>query len=287
MSENTINANKKISIVMAYYNRKTLLKFTLDTIKNSKYTNFEIIIVDDVSSQEHKLDDLIPEYACFDIKLIKLDHKTKSYKNPCIPFNIGFKYATGDIIILQNPECCHIGDVLTYIATNLKEKQYYSMTCAAMRDEGCNQKLHSLMAESNSNSSGIEDNFYTLTLKYVLDLATEMNNLSIWYNHEKYRPYAYHFLAAIPRDVLIEINGFDDRYALGTCFDDLEFLTRIKLANIEVIIPPISENNPFCIHQWHPTRIDAYAKLLWEINRCLFLDHMKSLKVDTGSFKFD
>lgn len=270
---------RKISIVMAYYNRKNLLKFTLDTIRDSKYKNFEIIIVDDASDPEHNIDEFVKDYDFFDIKLIKIDPKVKKHKSPCIPFNIGFKHATGDIIIMQNPECCHVGDVLTYVAENLKEKQYYSMTCAAMKDADCNQDLYKLYG----------DDFYKLTKDFVFKLAEQQNNKYFWYNHEKYRPYAYHFLSAMPRDVLLEVNGFDERYALGTCFDDIEILLRIKAANVDVIIPPISETNdtPFCIHQWHPTRKDAYAKALWDINHDLFVDHMKDLNIDITGLKFD
>ena len=42
-----------------------------------------------------------------------------------------------------------------------------------------------------------------------------------------------------------------------------------------LIIPTISPTNdiPFCIHQWHPTRVDAYNSDLMELNKKrIFID---------------
>ena len=73
-----------------------------------------------------------------------LDKKTKNYleKNfnntqVIIPkenlglarsYNIGIKKSTGDIIILQNPECCHIGDIMTITNCLLKENDYLAFS---------------------------------------------------------------------------------------------------------------------------------------------------------------
>ena len=46
--------------------------------------------------------------------------------NPCIPYNIGIKAASGDIIVLQ-PEVMHIGDCLSFINDNLNEKIGYHL----------------------------------------------------------------------------------------------------------------------------------------------------------------
>ena len=54
--------DKKISIVMTYWNRKKELKFTLETILRSNYTNKEIIIVDDCSDNEHRLEEFIKTF---------------------------------------------------------------------------------------------------------------------------------------------------------------------------------------------------------------------------------
>ena len=104
----------KISIVTSYFNRKKLLINTLKSIKQTEFKNFEFIIVDDASNNDNKIDDLVYDFPF--IKLIRIEPEDKWYINPCIPFNIGFKNITGDIVIIQNPECFHTSDIISFVA---------------------------------------------------------------------------------------------------------------------------------------------------------------------------
>ena len=99
-----------ISIVSAYYNRKDLLINTLESLKNSEVKDYEYIVVDDVSSDEHRIEDLQELYP--NLKVIRINKEDKWWVNPCIPYNIGFKQIKGDIVIIQNPECKHMGDIM-------------------------------------------------------------------------------------------------------------------------------------------------------------------------------
>ncbi len=270
--------NKKISIVMAYHNRKDVLKFTLDTIKLSVYKNIEIIIVDDASDIDQSIDTLINEYKSIYIKLIKIKKQTKKYKNACIPYNIGFKYATGDIIIIQNPECCHIGDIIMYIVENLKNNTYFTFTCANLKERMYNDDIYKYFIENT-------DNFYNNITKYINKLSIKYNNsIDIWYNHNIYRNCNYHFLSAINKEDLLKLNGFDDRYAYGTCFDDVEFIYRIIKNNIKVDLIDMN-NKPFCIHQNHDRTNNAYNIDLWNINKDIFKKHMNELGIDFSQLK--
>jgi len=73
-----------ISIVMGYYNRKQQTINTLDYFENYKSYNYEVIIVDDNSTPEHHLDDIIKKYT-FPIKYIKnyRRRKREPYKSMC------------------------------------------------------------------------------------------------------------------------------------------------------------------------------------------------------------
>ena len=113
---------KKISIVMACYNRKSQ---TLETLKGfeqmyaGKY-NFEVIIVDDNSNDENRLEEDIKQFS-FPIKLIMITAEEKETRiNPCSAYNKGFTEATGEIVIVQNSDCVHIKDVLNHILYNFK-----------------------------------------------------------------------------------------------------------------------------------------------------------------------
>ena len=114
----------KISILMTYYKRIRELKNTLHSFRESKHDDFEVIIVDDATGDgEHDSKSVVGEFSDLDIKLIRIDPKDKWWLNPSVPFNIGFKGASGEKIIIQNAECFHNGDVISYTANDLKENQ--------------------------------------------------------------------------------------------------------------------------------------------------------------------
>jgi len=239
----------KISIVTSYYNRKPQFINTLKTIEKSLQINdVELIVVDDCSSKEHQLDD-IPEKYPF-VKTIKLKSEDRWYTNPCVPFNKAIREAKGDIIVLQNPECLHVGDILTDISNKITDKNYLTYAVYSI-DKNTTSYLYDL---SYDNEKIFEN---------IKKLISPMNNINYaregsacWYNHSKYRPAAYHFVSAIKRVNMDKLNGFDERYANGIGFDDDEFLFRVKLLNLNIEI----HDNPFAIHQWHYNENNFFAK---------------------------
>ena len=64
-----------ISIVMSYYNRIDLLRYTLKTFTHSQEKDFEIVIVDDFSSTEHNIDNINLEFPTLNIKIIKMSRR--------------------------------------------------------------------------------------------------------------------------------------------------------------------------------------------------------------------
>ena len=127
------NIEKKISIVMAYYNRKPQTLRTLDNFEKQyagKF-DFEVIIIDDNSNNENRLEDIIEKYN-FPINLIVISKEEKGDRiNPCVVYNKGFLQSTGEFIIIQNPECYHVGNILKHMIDNLKEQDYFSYSCFA------------------------------------------------------------------------------------------------------------------------------------------------------------
>jgi GT2 family glycosyltransferase len=222
---------KSISIVTAYHNRKILFYNTLKTIQNSSNKNIEVIAVDDCSNDDNRLDDLTVEFPF--LKIIRLEKENKWYINPCVPFNIGFKEAKNDVVLIQNPECLHIGDVLNK-ASEIKDKEYYSFACYSI-----NQDI-----TSKINKVG-NDSLLELIQPEPRGVGHDGDNG--WYNHGIYRPVRYHFTSAINRVDLLELGGFDERYAEGIAYDDNEILFRIDRMGLKTKFI----NNPFVVHQWH------------------------------------
>lgn len=224
-----------ISIVSAYYNRKPQFYRTLKSISNSKVKDFEYIVVDDGSSDEHRLEDLVKEFPF--LKIIRIEPKDKWYVNSCIPFNIGIRNISGDIIILQNPECLHVHDVLSYAKKYVNDDNYVTFSAYAINEKLTNFDL----------LNHIQANTVPQFLKGLPQKITDDATYTGWYNHTKYRPAYYHFCSTITKKNMDLLNGFDERYADGIACDDDEFVVRIgRLGLKKIIVDDVS-----VIHQWH------------------------------------
>lgn len=224
----------KISIVSAYYNRKQLLYNTLKSISLTKHVDFEYVVVDDASVENERIEDLSNEFDFLKVKRID----EKQHINPCVPYNIGFNSSVGDIIIIQNPECLHGGDILTFVDNNITENNYISFS------------TYALTKAQTSLINGVNSNI----INQVLNISNPTINSSFytlekpgWYNHSKYRPVGYHFCSAIHRNNLKKLNGFDERFKDGISYDDDEFLFRLRKLNLNISI----NDNLSVFHQFH------------------------------------
>ena len=231
-----------ISIVMSYYNRRQHLINTLNSILQSRYTNYEVVVVDDGSSDEHRIEYLQDTYKF--LKVIRIEPSEKNHTNPCIPTNIAIQNCIGDIIIIQNPECFHCDDILTYTADNIKENVYLAYTTV---NKNVVDKL--MFIDWNID--------YKQQLKYLvgdIDINKSLPQ-NHWYCHERFRPKAYNFCTAILREDLKKLNGFDERYAYGVDYDDDEFLHRIIKMGMSVKF--IGEC--LVIHQHHSSHYEIIS----------------------------
>lgn len=256
--------DKKISICIAYHNRKDQIDVTLKTIGMSKYKNIEVIIVDDGSNEDQDLDNIIKQYN-YQIKLIKITKEEKKHINPCVAYNMAFKEATGEIIIIQNAEVAHIGDVISYTAENLRDKTYFSFPCLSSADWNENVIFSFLLT-------------YVQTLEHVQvgikinkNIESKYDNKGnyVWYNHPIYRPCYLHFLSAINKKDLDEIGGFDEIYKDGVDYDDNDFIIKLEKADIDLQIPSGSEI-PFGVHLYHENVVTVNRDELSRKNEELF-----------------
>jgi GT2 family glycosyltransferase len=227
-----------ISIVSAYHNRRDLLINTLKTI-NTTSGDVEYIVVDDCSSEEHRIEDLVEVFPF--LKVIRLEKEDKWYVNPCVVFNKGFKEAKGDVIILQNPECLHVGDIIGK-ALQVKDDEYLSFGCYSI-----DQNKTKSISEHLINTTNVEETLLSVVEPNYSPVSSDGDNG--WYNHSLLRPVGYHFCSSITRKNLEELGGFDERFAHGIAYDDNEILLRIRRKGLQIKII----NKPFVVHQWHYT----------------------------------
>lgn len=81
-----------VSIIVSTYNRKEYLKDTIISILNQTFQNFELLVVDDGSTDGTNL-----FIETFKDKRIKY-FRTKNWGGPAKPRNIGIQHAKGDFI---------------------------------------------------------------------------------------------------------------------------------------------------------------------------------------------
>tara|TARA_Y100000593_G_scaffold95031_1_gene198560 strand:+ start:11787 stop:12608 length:822 start_codon:yes stop_codon:yes gene_type:complete len=259
----------EISIVTAYHNRLPQFIRTLSVLELCPFENFEVVVVDDASDEEHRLENYVSNFS-FDINLIRIPPESKTHCNPCVPFNIGFSHARADKIIIQNPECVYVNDLFARVLT-LEKNDYQVFRCFAVSVEETN----SILSFSGSFEEHNELLNNIISSGNEKGLPHEGGRLdSHWFHHEKFRPVWYHFASAISRSDLVDLGGFDERYAMGINFDDDEFLYRIHSKNMNILANPET-----VIHLWHPpgSGYPADAQLRSAINRQIYEEVTKKL----------
>lgn len=286
---NQINSNNhdtksdiKISIVMAYYNRKSQ---TIETLKGfekmyaGKY-NIEVVIVDDNSNNEHKLEDDLKQFT-FPINLIVISQQEKADRiNPCIVFNKGFTASTGDIIVIQNPECYHYTDVISKFINLDFYNNYYSSPVISSPSYTHNDFIKNNRLSSEEMINYLENE----NLKYPYHYCKG------WYNHPQLssppESRHLHFCSAIHRNNLDILMGFDENYKNGSWYDDNEFLFRIKkFLNCSFL-------DSLVIHQFHEVgsaveNNDESLKDKISLNKKLYDELQKTDKNEYITWKSD
>ena len=88
-----------VSIIIPIYNAKKWIKDTIENVLNQTYDNFELILVDDCSTDETRK--ILGKYKAFEnIKIIYLEKNM----GPGIARNIGLKHAEGRYICFQDAD---------------------------------------------------------------------------------------------------------------------------------------------------------------------------------------
>lgn len=94
-----MNYEEKVSIIIPVYNEEKWIRQTIENLKEQTYKNYEIILIDDGSTDKSK--QIILEYTDDEnIKLISLEKNV----GPAIARNEGLKIATGRFICFQDAD---------------------------------------------------------------------------------------------------------------------------------------------------------------------------------------
>lgn len=90
-----------ISVIIAYYNEKESLTSCLETLILQTYPNFEIVLVDDGSSDNSKFK---VQSAKLQFKIHNLTLLSQQHQGPAVARNLGAKHAKGDILVFVDAD---------------------------------------------------------------------------------------------------------------------------------------------------------------------------------------
>ena len=225
-----------LSIVMTTYERVTQTHFTVKTISTSAIKDkIQIIIVDD--SKESSLDlNVLAEYG---VCIYYIRIMEKFWINPCVNYNLGFKFIKASKVIIQNGEVFHVGDVSNFVNQQLSDSRYLVFDVAAVKNMGCN------------------DTMYKMDINYQ-NFSQFQRLFERWYQSMTMRNFQYHFLTAISKCDLDLIGGFDYDLSFGGGYDDDQFIYKIRMSHIKIVNIP-HNYQLFGIHQWHTQSIGAWC----------------------------
>lgn len=212
----------EISIVMTASNRSKQTYHTLRSICGQVH----IVLVDDSDSDPILLGEL--QKVGLYIDFIQINRSNKFWVNPCVNYNIGFKYVKAPLIILQNAEVCHVGDICAYVKEHANDT-YLVFDVAYSRSYERNEEVYS--------TSGFDD-MYSL-------LAPE------WYQHHIINNKQLHFLVAFSKPMLDAIGGFSLDYFSQGSYDDDDFLLHVRRLGIPIRSVPSEETRLMGIHLYH------------------------------------
>lgn len=110
----------KVSIITPMYNASRFVKYTIESVLSQTYSNWELIIVDDCSSDNSF--DIVKDYCQRDhrIKLLKME---KNSGGPIIPRNTGIDMAEGRYIAFLDSDDIWVPNKLEKQINFMQEKQ--------------------------------------------------------------------------------------------------------------------------------------------------------------------
>lgn len=118
----------KVSIILPTYNGERYLKQAIDSILAQTYTDWELILVNDCSTDATA--DIMEQYAGKDDR-IRTIHNTSNQKLPA-SLNIGFAAARGEYFTWTSDDNLYLPNAIAVMAQCLDEHEEVSMVRASM-----------------------------------------------------------------------------------------------------------------------------------------------------------
>lgn len=220
-----------ITFVMTYYERPEQLRNTLTALRPNFQSDDQLVIVDDGSCPEKGARTALSGMD-LPVELAEIRPERKWWINPSVPYNIGFQMAKREAVVIMNSECIPVKGAIKHLRSHVRKNNYVVMPCYSTTES----EFRSLCQIRSSGS-----NDFTRAV-----LPFKQNQ---WYHHPKHSPVWYHFMSCLTLENLRALGGFNEEFARGFCFEDNEFLWRIRKS---LKVEGEDESSGLAIHQWHP-----------------------------------
>jgi glycosyltransferase involved in cell wall biosynthesis len=129
-------AGPKISVIMPVYNRADLIPAAIRSVLAQEGVNFELIVVDDGSTDE-LTSSTIPELENKMVRLLRLPHQ-----GPCVARNQGIAASTGEIIAYLDSDNCMYPGYLRALAATYAGQADAACGYAALLWDDCRSSVH-------------------------------------------------------------------------------------------------------------------------------------------------
>lgn len=110
----------KFSVIMPAYNAEKYIAYAIDSVLTQTYSNFELIIVNDGSTD--KTEDIVKQYSDKDTRIILVSQENSGCAGAAR--NTALKYVTGDYIQILDADDYFEKNMFAEYAAKLKEREY-------------------------------------------------------------------------------------------------------------------------------------------------------------------
>lgn len=216
------------SINHTKYDRELIEVLVVENIKNSdnsENSNYSIKELKE-NNQEHF------EKFKFTIKLLKVNSE---FENNNILFNIGVKYSEGSILLFNDTEIVHVGDVISAAVKFVDNTNYVTFPVLKLPTEPLNPILETYLGKVHNKMDEVPELHFG-SKEALTQIHTVYPTNNFWSVHPTHNPTNYYYLSAIAKETLMNrLNGgFNEDFVNGHEYHDKEFIDRVYKANISV-----------------------------------------------------
>lgn len=191
--------NTKISVIVLIYNKETYLRKCIDSILNQSYRDFEILLIDDGSTDASA--SLCDEYALKDER-VRVFHKENG--GLCDARNYGIKHATGEYLAFVDADDYLTADHLQNFNPEIEADAY--IQALAIEEDG-KTYTHSFEFMRLENPSAIASFFKTVLPYSPVGFALRTTH-SILYRKSSLRDLLFDVNVECIEDYLFNVKFF-------------------------------------------------------------------------------